>query len=313
MFSKTIFIILLVSAASADLFSQKDANEYEPPEVVKGSNLFISAYPYISASKGNSVSPESVVNYYVDLGASYKKWRYSRSLDYILRVSAYGFINKNESNLLTDLTETNHYSRFSFNLLGNASRYIIKDKLYTGLYAKSNNFFSSEEKPSIYLSLNPNIGYGRVVDAYVVNQSRNIEDVLIREGFTSSGLSRKVNRMLNNLLDKRDMGEFFSKYHDDDEVEFFTNLEKLLLDEKVIDRPLNARATMKIYQSLHNQKFILFPLLKGWNIQGELGYTYGNTTPDTAHYPVTLTISGLYGIPLNRKASLLFSSAFAFL
>lgn len=71
-------------------------------------------------------------------------------------------------------------------------------------------------------------------------------------------------------MEERNDKDFISRYRDNDEVEFFTQVEALLLKEKIIDRSLNAKTTMMLYQTITNPKFVYYPEFEGYQLQAEL-------------------------------------------
>ena len=116
-------------------------------------------------------------------------------------------------------------------------------------------------------------------------------------------------RKLTALFDKRRNSEFTSRYHDDADIEFFSQIEELLRDEKIISGPLNSRTTLKLYQALTNSSFIYFPRYRGYMVQAELGFS--NKRNEGTYFErgnsLRLVLSGIYGLPIGLKTDLVFS------
>lgn len=306
-----IIIIFLQISVHKLIFSQKLADEYQQPPVIDGMSWTITGHPYLSYTKYSDDSTEDKTYYNIMFGTGFTKWRYSQKVNYFLQANAYGEISKVNDELY-NRTQSKDINSSASILEEVGFNYYLNNLLYAGLHYKGAQHFADFTTPLIRGSLSPGIGIGRIVDAYVVNEAVNIENVLKKEGYIKSSFNKRARLLTNHLLDKRNENEFLTKYKDDNEIEFFTQLEKLLFDEKVIDRPLNARTTMKIYQTLNNNSFVLFPVYKGWQFNAELELKHSNTIDDTTTQPIALNLSGVLGLPLNNRSSFLLSAALAF-
>ncbi len=306
MLRKLNLFTFFISAFVLSSQSQEKIKEYEPPKVIEGSNLTLYAEPYLRYSNRDLAIDESKLTYYMYVSSEYTKWRFSERTDYSLRASLNTSLFKGpQSDIYGIETSAQMY------LKGGISYYLSKNKLFAGIYSDVIAQFQKGRYPAESISLYPNIGFGKITDAIVVNEASNFENVLKDEKYINKPFDKKTRMLLNSLLDKRNGNVFSSIFKDDAEIEFFTELEKILLEEKIIDKPLNARATMKLFQTLYDGKFILFPQYKGYQFQAELGYQNSNYM-DTLKYPLTLSLNAVYGIPLSSKTSVLFSVHYVF-
>lgn len=306
MLRKVNLFIFLVNLISLTSFSQNPIKEYEQPKVIEGSNLSIYAAPNLELSNRDIKVFDSKLSYYMRFSSGYTKWRFTERLDYALSTTFTTSLSKNPYS-----SNDGFRSSVEFNFRGGASYFYLKDKLFAGLYSSGSTQFSRGNKPYYNINLYPNIGFGKITDAFIVNETSNFEKVLKDEKFINKPFDKKTRMLINLILDKRNGNVFSSLFKNDAEIEFFTELEKFMLDEKIINKPLNARVTMKLYQTLYDRNFILFPLYKGYQFQAELNYPNSNYE-DTIIYPYTLSLNAVYGIPLSSKTSVLFSAHYVF-
>lgn len=199
--------------------------------------------------------------------------------------------------------------------------YPFKNKFYTSL-AFSSSFYASRNENSysnnIITGLSnsgsystnyffPAVGYGRIVNMERSSAESNFEDVLLKENYIRSPLPPEIRKQLIELLEERNDKDFISRYRDNDEVEFFTQVEALLLKEKIIDRSLNAKTTMMLYQTLTNPKFVYYPEFEGYQVQAEF-----QLHADDKPYQNFITLGGIYGKLFNESSQLLFSGFLSF-
>jgi hypothetical protein len=290
----------------ASTFSQNPIKDYEIPKVTQGTNLVFSGSPRLSFEKANVDSAESEFGYDIDLSAQYSIWRFTPSLDYTLRGSIYAFSASDPEPIIMERNSV--FNTFSARFDGAAAKYVIPKHLYVGMFTGMQLHTRTGIYPSTYLSFSPFVGTGKMTDAYVVNEASNIESILLKRGYISKAFDRSARTLLNNLLDKRNYGEYNSKFRDNAEIQFFTDAEELLLAKGIISKPLNAAATMEIYQSLTNSKYILFPVFKGYYLQAEFSYTQQIYEHDK-YFDRSASLSAVYGIPLGLKTGTVISAA----
>lgn len=317
MLKKSILHLFLHLFTISILFSKEKAKEYELPDVIEGLNLNVLVNPYLSISKESTDTAVNEINYSFYFSSSVSKWKFTPRYNYVFKAHTQSEVYKSSGDGIVSRSlpktgdEKFTYTSFSLSYEA-AADYFFANKFYLGAYNNSYMFTSNRLTPGFSTSFYPYLGYGEIVNAFVINEVSNIEEVLKKEKYVTDNFNKKNRMLLNLLLDKRNSGEFSSKYKNDSEIEFFTELEKLLLKEKIINKPLGARATMKIYQTLTNGNFILFPVFKGWQINSELELLYLNDKNDTNYYPRAVTLSGIYGLPVSNKSSILLSAAVAF-
>jgi hypothetical protein len=290
-----------------NLFSQTEIERYKQPELIEGSNLFISASPDYSNTIYNDTDKSN--NFNIGMTAEFTKWRYTPKLDYSVRIRpGFSYSRSNGSGIFT-LDRVNENSRGFSQIQGAADYYLFRIPVYGGSYFSSQAEFSNHHKPASNNNLSVYIGYGKLVNGGQIVFAKNFENVLKNEGIISKKLNQDVFSKLTVLLDKRYNREFMSKYKDDADIEFFSQVEQLLLDEGVIKSPLSSKTTLKLFQALTNFSFVNYPRYKGFNAQAELDYNNINFYYNSSYENiVSLILSGLYGLPLGYKTNLLFSA-----
>ncbi len=307
MLKKISLLIFFISTLLQSSQSQEKIKEYEPPKVIEGSNLTLYSSPNMQLAKSKqNGSNKPILGYYIDLSSYYTRWRFTERTDYTIKTSVNSMLYKSTHNI-----GEQYYSAAGFDFKAGISNYLLKDKFYIGAYTHTSAKFDKYSKPWFSSTIYPYIGFGRIMDAFIVNETSNFENVLKDEKFISKSFDKKTRTLLNSLLDKRNGSVFSSIYKNDAEIEFFTELEKILLEEKIIDKPLNARVTMKLAQTLYDNNFILFPLYKGYQLQAEYKYTLENSD-DSLKLPQTLSLNSVYGLPLNNKTAVLFTANIVF-
>lgn len=302
-----LFFILFFPSA---IFSQDNIKNYEPPKVIEGSNLTINSYPRISTYRVNEFSSNNITTFNVNFQTDYVRWKFTDRLNYTLRSGVSMSLYRSDKDNSYE-SEDRYYGSFGMNVQGGASYYLYPNCFYAGSYISAYTSVSTRNKPYHSAALYPNIGYGKLVDAFIVRETSNFEDILLKEDYIKRKFDKKTNDMINELLDRRNGTEFLSKYKDDNEIEFFTVLEALLLKNGVIEKPLNARTTLLLFRTLYNSSFVLFPIFRGFQTQAELEFDFDNGN-DTLSSPKVLTLSSIYGLPLSQRTSLVFSGFFSF-
>ena len=290
-------------------FSQNEIKEYEQPKVSEGSNLILSSSPNYVNTESINYRKETYVA--LNLYLEFTKWRFSKKLNYSLDLSASNSYTYSSTENEEKQTSSTDYSS-SVRLSGGASYYLYKDLLYTGLFTE--DFIGGGKNGNVNFDyrLFPNIGTGRIVDAGRVFQMHNFEDILVTEKIINNPLPNIVKKKLTELLDRRHNSEFLDKYKDDNEIEFFAQVEQLLSQEGVIKTPLSSRTTLKLYQALTNSSFIYFPRYKGYLFQLEIDYEGRKTEDNTEFDKPDITLAGIYALPIGLKTDITASAFFTF-
>jgi len=301
--------IALFFTASINIYSQNPIKDYDIPKISEGMNLELSGSPRFNLYKEKNETAESEYSYDLDLSASFKKWRFSPSLDYTLSATLLGSsYSYPESNIIE---KNEHLSRLLFGFTGASSKYIVPKHLFFGMHSEGFLQAENHRKPSYIFTFSPYVGTGRITNAFVVNEAANVEKILLKRGYITKALDKNTRTLLNNLLDRRNLGEYRSKYRDNAEIQFFGETEAMLLDKGITSGPLNAAATMEIYQSLTNNKYILYPVFKGYQLQAEFNYSQRISNPYRA-FDKAISFSALYGHPFGLRTSAVFSVAVVF-
>lgn len=286
-------------------YAQTEIEKYKQPELIEGSNLYVSGEPsFYSAFENDSTKSSQA---YVNTGADFVKWRFTGILDYSMNFRAGGSFS-HYKNVNRGIEDSYNSTDAYLELTGGLDYYPFRQSFYGGFYLKSAAHFANRSKPFSDADLYTFIGYGRLVNASQVIHAKNIENALKDEAFIKKSISSGVISRLVVLLDKRRNWEFLSKYKDDADIEFYSQIESLLLGEKIISEPLNSRTALKLIQILTNSGFIYYPRYKGYQVQTELGFgSSNNSYPPYNGNSVRLIISGVYGVPIGLKTDLVFS------
>ena len=275
----------------------------------------------------NNFNSERYLSDYIEINSS----QYQGSLDFSMwkfskKILAGAYLNSTaEYHYRNQIFDNESYYNKNLSIRGEVftglGYYPFKNKFYTSL-AFSSSFYASRNENSnsnnIITGLSnsgsystnyffPAIGYGRIVNMERSLAESNFEDVLLKENYIRSPLPPEIRKQLTELLEERNDKDFISRYRDNDEVEFFTQVEALLLKEKIIDRSLNAKTTMMLYQTLSNPKFVYYPEFEGYQIQAEV-QLHANVDSDQNF----ITLGGIYGKLLNENSQLLFSGFMSF-
>ena len=304
-----LLVLILFNHAA---FSQNDIETYTPPKLVEGNNLILATNPYFSAGKNTSINGESEEDrtyYNINANLLYTRWRYTQKFNYTVRSSLRTYLSKNGGILY--LMNQPRYANderaetdLGIDMDGGSNYYFFKNLIYAGVYTNFNYSVSNLHKPNISLRLYPAIGVGQIFNAARVNRTLNIQQVLIEEKIVTTPLPEKTRKKLTELLDKYYLGEFTSKYKDDSEIEFYTRVETILKEDGIISGTLNSRTVLKLFQALNNDNFLYFPNYKGCQFQAELEYlvnSYRRFSDANESKLYSLTLSGLYGLPIGIK------------
>ncbi len=230
------------------VLAQNEIEKYKQPDTIKGSNLIFSASPFYSNTVYNDTDKSN--NFSINMSVEFTKWRFTPNLDYSVRISP-GFNYSRyggSSGIVTDNVYDN--SRGYSLIQGSAGYYPFRKPVYGGSYFISQANFSNHNKPESHNELSIFFGYGKLINGGQIVYAKNFEKVLRTEGVISRKLNNYVFSKLTELLDKRYNREFTSKYKDDADIEFFSQIEQLLMDEGVIKSPLSSRTTLKLFQAL---------------------------------------------------------------
>lgn len=299
-------IIVLIFIFYCGLFAQDEIKNYKPPKVMKGSRLELHAISYFTQSDDRY----SVIDNYdyskrFSSGATfdYTRWKYSDKLNYIINFSpeiSYSFHKY--------IYSTNQNLSLYTSLEGGINYYLKRNIFYAGVNGSGSCSFRSSSKPSFSSYLGPNIGIGKIINASQTERTYNLEKLLKNEEIISGNLPYNIKVKLTQLFDRRNNREFYYKFKDDDEINFYSDVEKLLNDEGIIKGPLGARTVLKIFQMLTNDKFLYYPKYKGYQVQLLL---YAPFISKFSVNPYQLILSEIYGLPFNYKTSMVLYGSFS--
>ncbi len=301
MLKKICLSALLAIICPLAIFSQNDIEKYQPPKVIDGSDLTINARSDFSVEETEGVYR----TYGLSFSPVLSKFRYSDKLNYIINT---GFRGAYSYSYFKDVYDTNTYnaSGFRIDLEGGMNYYFLKNILYLGTNGASFNSFSAGYQPLTNNYIGPNIGFGRIVNASEVSRTHFFEQVLKKENIIPGNLPYNIRKKLTELFDKRNNREFIYKFKEDDEIEFFTDVETLLRENGIINTTLDSRTVLKLYQSLVNTKYLVYPKYKGYQMQTLFYFPFGSTEGSKVDLPYELVFSGIYGLPLSVKTQLVF-------
>jgi len=257
-------------------------------------------------------------NKLMDLNAhlGFAAWEYSKEINYLGILDAqntYRYLyGKTEPSDLDKRIDNN----LAGTLYGSADYYHKPNKFYfNGSFGESFNYryryslsepiiFSAFENSStsIYYYLWVSAGFGRLINKARIDKLDNFEQILVKDKSVPKPLNKNLKKKLTALLERRNNKDYLAKYKDDNDIKFMGDIEKLLLNEGVIDKPLGAETVMKLYRALTNTKFIYYPDFRG--IQTQLEYQFQLLEGDSRNDYITL--SSAYGFsPGNNTSTLL--------
>ena len=146
------------------------------------------------------------------------------------------------------------------------------------------------------------IGYGKILNTASKTKGENFERILLDEGILSRKLPSQVRAKLFSLIEKRNNRDFISGFRDDSDVEFFENVERLLESSGLIEGKLGAGVTIKLYNSLTNDRYLYYPNFSGFQLQSEMQWQIFND-----RYNNLVNFGGIFGTSLFPNANLLFT------
>jgi hypothetical protein len=303
------YLLLFLLTFDTVIFSQNDVKNYVPPPVIEGSNLNLSFSN--GMSNNNYFNDESNRSFNIGGSADFLKWRLSKRLNY--SVSIYPFFSYYKSTKKTlGIEESSSSASAALNITAGMNYYVFKS-FYTGIYVRSFSEFGKNYYPYFSESVSPFVGFGRLVNAQEVTAADNLENDLFKLKLINKKIPTNIKKKLIELIDKWNNREFTSKFKDDDYIEFFSEIENLLVNNRVVSKEFNSRTTLTLYQTLFNRNYIYLPFFKGYEIQLAANFNYLKES----HEPVEkflkdLTLSVLWGYPINTKTGLILKTFFSF-
>ncbi len=150
------------------------------------------------------------------------------------------------------------------------------------------------------------LGYGRIVNTASITKEGNFEQILKERKVLISSIPASVKKELDILIEKRNNMDFISKYKDDADAEFFGQVEKILRENGVIKDKIDAETTIRLYNSLINNRYLYYPNYSGYQIQLEGQYQMNSDI-----FNNFVIASGILGVPLSSRSNFLFSGFFS--
>jgi hypothetical protein len=304
---KTTLLCLVIFFAANTLYPQNLLYTYKSPVLSEGKRLIISGNPLFKYNAANSKNSSFSFN----IDGYFNYWKFNPKQ--IIGGYADVFVNTSE-NKINDTSTSN--SSYGSTVYGGISRYFIPGKIYgsgsvgADYYKEKTGTTNNDAEYPVYAWLGA--GYGSILNLQRLIITEDFQKYLLRSKVTEKALTYDGMQRLSNLLDLRINGEFEAKYKDNAEIEFFSRLEALLLNEGVLKNSLTASATMKLYQMLTNTSYIYYPKYTGYQFQAELQYQLSTGKKDVKTSEHYLTFSGVYGKTLSFKTQLITSAFLAF-
>lgn len=214
------------------------------------------------------------------------------------------------------------YTRLTGSLYGAVSHYFTPNKFYvTGAlggsidkFKLSRDFQEIEDFDTLVTSsaLWGAVGYGRISNREAVEYAYDFDEALLRRGVIDRPLDENTLKNISIQIYKLRDGEFLSKYEDDEFVELFREVEKILITSGYITGNLNSAATVKLYEILRNtsKKYIFYPKYTGYQVQTQVQYQLSNITKDKTHEHY-LSFSGIYTFNPTRKTNVVLSGFYS--
>ncbi|NOS83617.1 MAG: hypothetical protein HOP31_00625 [Ignavibacteria bacterium] len=304
---KTILLCIAIILTSNIIFSQNLLYTYKSPALSEGKRLIISGNPLFKYNAANSKNSSFSFN----IDGYFNYWKFTPNQ----LVGGYAdvFINTSE-NKIKDTSVSN--SSYGSTIYGGISHYFIPGKIYgsgsvgADYYKEKFGEINLDDEFPVYAWLAA--GYGSILNLQRFIIAEDFQKYLLKSKVTEKALNYDGMQRLSNLLDLRINGEFEAKYKDNAEIEFFSRLEALLLNEGVLKNSLTAAATMKLYQMLTNTSYIYYPKYTGYQMQAELQYQLSSGKKDIKSSEHYMTFSGVYGKTLSFKTQLIGSAFLSF-
>lgn len=303
---KNLFKLILLCIFFNQTCAQPIFKGYKPLELSQGKRMVVSGAPLLMYDAADSKNSTFLFN----LDASYNFWKFTPKKN----VGGYAdaFINTSSVRINDSSISS---SAFGTTVYGGMNYYLKPNKFY-GTAAIGANISKLKIADSSYDATTPvylwaGVGYGRIFNEQRVVIALDFLSTLNELGIAKGKLTTEGLIKLAHLLDRRTNGEFNALYKDNDaDIEFFAELESLLLGEGLITTPLNARSALKLYQMLTNPSYVYYPRYKGWQVQSELQLQLVTAVSGETAHDHYLSFTGVYGKPLGFKTQVV-GSAFA--
>ena len=249
----------------------------------------------------------------IELGLTATGWKFTKC------INIGGQINLNGYYFYGNLSDGDFAKVRSFygSIFGEADYYPFENDFYATI-SSGNRFVntSTESSPNVLLlttagkgSINylwGGVGYGRIINTASKTKEENFEDILFKQRVIAHPFSSSLKKKIETLIEKRNNKDFISEYIDNADALFFKELQSVLRKENIIEGNLDAETTIKLYQTLTNDRYLYYPNYSGFQVQSELqaqlNYDYFN------HF---LTTGGIVGMPVSEKTNFLFSGFLA--
>jgi len=156
------------------------------------------------------------------------------------------------------------------------------------------------------------VGYGRISNREAVEYAYDFDEALMKRGIINRPLDENTLKNISILIYKLRDGSYLSKYEDDEYVELFSEVEKILITNGYISGNLGSAMTVKLYEILRNtsKKYIFYPKYTGFQVQTQVQYQLSNITKDKTHEHY-LSFSGIYTFNPTRKTNVVLSGFYS--
>lgn len=253
--TKWFFLFMFTFAFSNISTSQTDIQNYKLPVESKGTKVTfdLSGNYYRYYTSTDNWYRNGNLQGSLNLSA----WKNKDRFDYGVYGTGSGSLEYRENKYNDTMrTSLERYGNMHGELLGTADYYLKREKYYVSFsydYFFQGNYLNQatpfvESDAGLSYTQNQylwfSVGYGKILNASRVIHADNFETVLRKLKVINTPLTQTAKAKLTSLLDKRNNGDYLSKYKDDNDAMFFKDVEKVLNEDNVIDGKLGAEATM---------------------------------------------------------------------
>lgn len=313
-------LILVSFLVSSSGFAQKLYDDMNVLSNTKGKRLYLTsnfgeeAMDFLSYKRNDSAG---ITEFKMNLAADYRQWKFTDNL--LLAGYAKGdFIRIWSKTPQGPDTGNLGFSRFTAALYGAASYYFTPNIFYItgaigGGYDKFKLDRDFQEVEHVDTAVSSSavwgaLGYGRINNRQVVQDAYDFDEALLKRRIIDRSLDDKTLREISKVIYEQRDGMYLDKFEDDEFIELFGDIERILLNAGYISGSLNARSSIELYEILRNtsKKFVFYPKYTGYQVQGQIQYQLSNIEKEKTHEHY-LSFSGIYCFNLNKSTNLVLS------
>jgi len=319
-----LLVIILAIFISDISLAQKIYDSPSPITFTHGKRLTLTSYngeepvDLLSYKVNDSVG---ITEFKMSLAADYRQWKFTDRF----MVAGYA-----KSSFLRIWSKTPQgpdtgnlgFSRFLASAYAGMSYYLQPNKFYvTGAIGGGMDIFKLDRDFQEVEHIDTNasssavwgaLGYGRINNRRVVEYAYDFDEALRKKGVIDRALDDKTLMDISRLLYQQRDGMYQDRFEDDEFIELFGEVEKVLLNAGYISGSLDARTSIELYEILRNtsNKYVFYPKYSGWQAQTQIQYQLSDIKKGKPHEHY-LSFSGIYCLNFNRNTNLVLSGFYS--